>query len=338
MPKTIALFSGGLDSILAVKLVQEQKIEVIALHFVTPFNSSSEGRNHIENIAATLGAKLEFLWVEEEYLPIVKNPEHGYGKNLNPCLDCHIYMCRKAKKYMDEAGGDFIITGEVLGQRPMSQRRDTLRVVERDSGLDGLLLRPLSAKHLKPTFPEDQGLVAREKLLDLHGRSRKPQIKMAEEYGLKNYPTPAGGCLLTDPGFSRRLKDLMEHDPCFTLNDVELLKWGRHFRFSPETKTVVGRNEKENKSLLTLSRKGDFVFSVQDFPGPITLLRGNVDEKVMNFSASITVRYSKAKDKKEIAVVCRKLPGKEKKIFLASPLEEELKKESENLFRLEQEN
>jgi tRNA U34 2-thiouridine synthase MnmA/TrmU len=224
---------------------------------------------------------------------------------------------------MREQGASFLITGEVLGERPMSQRRDAMRVIERDSGLDGLVLRPLSAKLLPPTIPEKEGLVDREKLLDIQGRSRKPQIALAKEWGINDYPCPAGGCLLTDPGFARRMRDLMDHNPNFTLNDVHLLKVGRHFRLSPKVKTIVGRTEKENKKVLSFVRKGDLIYKVLDFPGPITIVRGDLEDDLSELPASITAGYSKAKNKKNINVSYKEYPSGRTGVFQVSPLERE---------------
>ncbi len=244
--KAIALLSGGLDSTLAARLVLDQGIELEALNFMTVFcTCTNRGATCLASQKAveTLGIPLRVFNVSEEYLNVVRNPKHGYGSNMNPCIDCRIFMLKKAKVYMEESGGSFIITGEVLGQRPMSQRRDAMRLIEKEAGLEGLILRPLSAQFLPITLPEREGWIDREKLLNIQGRSRKPQMKLAEQFNIRDYPCPAGGCLLTDPGFARRIRDLMEHQYDFSLNDVHLLKFGRHFRLSPKVKLVVGRNE-----------------------------------------------------------------------------------------------
>jgi len=223
--KAIALLSGGLDSTLAARVVIDQGIELEALNFMTVFcNCTNKGETCLASQKAVdaLGIPLKVFNVSEEYLNVVKGPKHGYGRNMNPCIDCRIFMLKRAKAYMEGSGASFLVTGEVLGQRPMSQRRDAMRLIEKEGGLDGLILRPLSAKFLPPTIPEKEGWVDREKLLAIQGRSRKPQIRLAEAFGIRDYPCPAGGCLLTDPQFAKRMKDLIVHNPDFTLNDVHL--------------------------------------------------------------------------------------------------------------------
>lgn len=246
--KALVMLSGGLDSSLAVRILQEQGLEVEAVHFTGVFHAgefdeydSSAGR-----FAKRFGVKLTILNIEEDFIDILKNPRYGYGSNINPCIDCRIYTLKKAKKYMDETDASFIATGEVLGQRPMSQRKNMLELVEKRSGLEGLLLRPLSAKLLEPTIPEEKGWIDREKLFDISGRSRKPQMALAKRYGIEDYPNPAGGCLLTDPQFSERLRDLLRHNN-LTMGEMEFLKVGRHFRLSDDTKAVVGRSREDNK-------------------------------------------------------------------------------------------
>jgi tRNA U34 2-thiouridine synthase MnmA/TrmU len=304
--KAIALLSGGLDSTLAAKVILDQGIDLEALNFLTVFcNCTHRGETCLASQKAveTLGIPLKVFNVSEEYLDVVKSPQHGYGSNMNPCIDCRIFMMKKAKTYMEEAGASFIITGEVLGQRPMSQRRDAMRLIDKEAGLQGLLLRPLSAQFLPVTIPEKEGWVDRKKLLNIQGRSRKPQIRLAEQYNIRDYPCPAGGCLLTDPGFARRIRDLITHAPDFSLNDVHLLKIGRHFRLSPRLKLVVGRNEDENQKIQTFSREDDLLFKVVHYPGPLSLLRGDADPEAIETSAEITLRYSKGKDlgKSEVA-------------------------------------
>ncbi|MDP3804786.1 MAG: hypothetical protein Q8Q87_04470, partial [Candidatus Omnitrophota bacterium] len=225
--KALALLSGGLDSILAAKLVLEQGIEVEAINFLTIFcTCTHKGCQHAATQAAkTLNIPLKIFNITEEYLEVIKNPKHGYGSNMNPCIDCRIFIFKKAKDYMKEAGASFIVTGEVLGERPMSQRRDAILLIEKEAGLKGLILRPLSAKLFEPTIPEKEGIVDRAKLLDISGRSRKPQIVLAKKFAIFDYPCPAGGCLLTDPGFAKRMKDLLVHD-ALTLDNARLLKFG----------------------------------------------------------------------------------------------------------------
>ncbi|MCQ9206680.1 MAG: hypothetical protein NG740_02205 [Omnitrophica bacterium] len=295
MVKAIALLSGGLDSILATRVMLEQGISVEAVNFVTAFcTCTAKGKSCLasKSAADNLGIKLKVFEVSKEYFEIIKNPKYGYGSNMNPCLDCRIFTFKKAAEYMRSTGASFVFTGEILGQRPMSQRRDAMQTIERDSGLSGLIVRPLSAKLLEPTAPEKTGLVDREKLLSIKGRSRKPQIRLAKEFGINDYPCPAGGCLLTDPGFAARIRDLMKHTPSFTTNDVQILKTGRHFRLTDKAKLAVGRNEKENNRLTELAQENDTLLFPKDTTGPTALLRGTSDEKTLLLSASIVARYS----------------------------------------------
>ncbi len=291
--KAVALFSGGLDSQLAVLLVQEQGVEVVGITFSTPFFTPEVALKAAEQ----LNIPLEVEDFTGELIEVIKNPAYGYGKNLNPCIDCHALMVRKAGQYMEKIGAHFIITGEVLGERPKSQNYKALGIVEKESGYQGLVLRPLSARLLPPTVPEEKGWVDRDKLGDIQGRSRKPQMAMAEKYGLKEYPTPAGGCLLTVEGFSRKLKDLLAENPQPHRLDIELLKVGRHFRLGPGVKLVVGRNHEENKKIESLAREGDIIFKAADIPGPTALYRdheGSAD--LFEPAAAVTARYSDARE------------------------------------------
>ena len=294
-PKAIALLSGGLDSTLAVKLILDQGIEVEALNFVTPFcTCNRRGGCEAQHVGDRFDIPVKVIGLVEEFFQMVRKPRYGYGSGMNPCLDCRILMFSRARERMEEMDAAFVFTGEVLGERPMSQRREAMRLIERESGLDGRLLRPLSARLLPPTIPEKEGLVDRDKLLAIGGRFRKPQMALAEQYHINDYPCPAGGCRLTDPGFARRMRDLVRHKENFDLNDVNLLKVGRHFRLSPEVKAVVGRNEEENRRILALAREGDILFEVQDWGSPVTLLRGQTSEREIHLAAAITVRYSDA--------------------------------------------
>jgi tRNA-specific 2-thiouridylase len=321
--KAIALLSGGLDSTLAAKVIMDQGVELEALNFLTVFcNCTHRGESCLASKKAVegLGIPLKVLNVSEEYLNVVKDPKHGYGRNMNPCIDCRIFMLKKAKEYMKTTGASFIVTGEVLGQRPMSQRRDAMRLIEREAGLERIILRPLSAKFLPETVPEEKGWVDREKLLDISGRSRKPQIKLAEEYGIRDYPCPAGGCLLTDPGFARRLKDLMAQDPGFSLHDIHLLKFGRHFRLSPRLKLIVGRHEEDNKKIQAFAQEGDLLVKVSGYPGPLSLLRGVTDQEAIETAAAITARYSKGKDLSRVEVHYRRVGKDFEQSVTVSPL------------------
>ena len=329
MIKAIALLSGGLDSILATKIILEQGIEVEAVNFLTVFcTCTARGKTCLASKSAAdkLGIKLKVFEVSNEYLEVIKNPKYGYGANMNPCLDCRIFMFKKAGQYMRESGAKFLITGEVLGERPMSQRREAMRIIERDSGLEGLILRPLCARLLEPTIPEKEDLVDREKLLSISGRSRKPQMELAKQLGINDYPCPAGGCLLTDPGFARRMKDLMEHNPDFGLNDIQMLKLGRHFRISPQTKLIVGRDEEENTKLLNLSKDKDICLQPFEIKGPVGIVRGLFDENILYLASSIIARYSDNHQEK-LKVSCWKACCNiSHSIILVSPIEDELLK------------
>jgi tRNA U34 2-thiouridine synthase MnmA/TrmU len=292
--KAVALFSGGLDSTLAIKLVLEQGVEIIGLHFVTPFCTCDKKgcSSSTIKIAQQLDIKVKTISLTDEYFEIVKNPKFGYGSNLNPCIDCRILILKKAKVFMEEIGASFLVTGEVLNQRPMSQRRNTLKLIEKEAGVEGLVLRPLSAKVLEPTIPELEGVVDRNKFLDIVGRSRKVQLSLAREYKIEEYGCPSGGCLLTDPIFSKKMKDLIEHKPNFSLTDVNLLKVGRHFRINDNAKLVVGRNEKENNFLLNIAQPTDPIFLVVNTNGPVGLGKGEFSEEDLYLCSKIVARYS----------------------------------------------
>ncbi|MDD5427907.1 MAG: tRNA 4-thiouridine(8) synthase ThiI [Candidatus Omnitrophica bacterium] len=301
--KCIAMLSGGLDSILAVKLMQEQGIEVLAVNFSIDFCAciTQNGENVATKAAKMLGVPVKVVDITEEYLEVLKNPRHGYGANINPCIDCKIFMLKKAKDMMAGCGASFIVTGEVLGERPMSQRLDALNIITRDSGLKGFLLRPLSAKLLEETVPEKEGIVDRSKLLDISGRSRKPQFALAAKYGIKEYPNPAGGCLLTDPGFTNRVKDLIKND-ALAVDDLKLLTVGRHFRLSPEAKLAVGRDQDENEELQKLAKKDDLIFKLKDRQGPISVLRGSYDENIIMLAASVAMYHTKFRNEPSLTV------------------------------------
>lgn len=297
--KAIALLSGGLDSTLALKIVLDMGFEVIALNMKTPF-CTCDGKSGVcysSKFAQEFGIKLVRIFGGEDYLKIVKNPEHGYGRNLNPCIDCRIYLFKKAKELMEKEGAVFIFTGEVLGERPMSQRLDAMKLIEKESGLKGKVLRPLSAKLLEPTLSEKEGIIDRSALLNLQGRSRKRQIQLAGDYRIKDYPCPAGGCLLTEENFARRLKDSFDHNED-TLRHVSLLKIGRHFRLpvqdgfnSKGAKLIVGRDQEENNLLLSLAQPEETKFTVKDFKGALGVLLGEPLPEDLSLSARISARY-----------------------------------------------
>ncbi len=290
--KALCAFSGGLDSLLASELIRGQGIDVLALFFETPFFSSARARKS----ANAINLPIKVFDITDRHLRMLKDPKHGFGGHMNPCIDCHALMIRIAGEMLEKEGARFVITGEVVGQRPMSQNIKALSTVARESRLQGLLLRPLSAKRLPQTIPEEKGWVDREKLMGFSGRSRKPQMELAERFDIKEYPSPAGGCLLTDEMFSRRLKDLLSARPDFELREVELLKVGRHFRIGPNTKLIVGRNKDENQTIQGLWKETDLLLTTVTAPGPTVLLCGEVSPEFMKVAASMTVSYSDARD------------------------------------------
>jgi tRNA-specific 2-thiouridylase len=296
--KALALFSGGLDSILAVKLIQEQGLDVVGICFESPFFSSDKAARSANHI----GLFLKAVDITDSLLQVVLNPRHGYGKGLNPCIDCHELMFKTVGEMLKDEEADFIISGEVVGQRPMSQNLKSLSTISHGSGFRDLILRPLSAKRLPETLPETKGWVRRERLLGLSGRSRQPQIELAREFGIEDYPAPAGGCLLTETVFSRRLKDLLSSNPSFSRRDVELLKWGRNFRLGENAKIIVGRNQKENEVISSLRNEEDTMFRVESFPGPTVLATGNLSMEGMELAAAITVSYSDAPSDQSVSV------------------------------------
>ena len=293
--KAVALISGGLDSALAAKIVMEQGVEVYGFTVVHIFSESikTAKSSYAERSADELGITLHSHKASQDFLNIVKHPKYGYGRNMNPCLDCRIYMLIKATQYMKKIGASFLITGEVLGERPMSQRRDTMNIVDRDSGLKGLILRPLSAKLFSPTVPEIKGWISRDRLFDIQGRSRKSQFMLAKQYGIREFSAPAGGCLLTEPNFSKRMKDIMKFKPNFMLKDVELLKIGRHFRLPSETKVIIGRNEQENNSLVKFTKEGMIHLEPQNVPGPVVLVESETNDEDIRTAALLCAMYCK---------------------------------------------
>jgi len=286
--RALSLLSGGLDSLLAVKVLQGQGVEVVGISFVSPFFGSANA----EKGAAELGCELMVVDITEEMMGLVKGAPHGFGKQMNPCIDCHTLMVRKAGEIMRERGFDFIATGEVLGERPMSQNRQSLDTVARGSGFEDLLLRPLSAKLLPPTRPEREGLVDRDRLLAIEGRSRKPQIELAEKYGIKSYVQPAGGCLLTDPAFSRRLRELLKNEPDATARDAGLLHLGRHFRLPSGAKAIVGRDERDNGRIAEAALPEETLIVSDITPGPTTLLVGGGSDEDVKLAAELCATYS----------------------------------------------
>lgn len=300
--KAVALLSGGLDSNLAVRMIKEQGIDVHAVAIKTPFCDFDCGKgcgHKVLEVSSELGIDLKTVYLGKDYLSMLKNPRHGYGSGMNPCVDCRMMMYDEARKYMQEIGADFLVTGEVLHQRPMSQNSNALHVIEKETNMEGKVIRPLSAQLLPKTDAETKGLVDRSKLGSIQGRSRKGQLQLADRYGISNPPNSAGGCLLTDPHFAKRIRDLMQY--CISepsINDVELLKVGRHFRLNEYSKLIVGRNHVENESILSLLLDSDYLIQPVDIAGPVSILRinGKPDlrkhKKLLLSSIGITLRYS----------------------------------------------
>ena len=276
--RCVGLLSGGLDSTLAAKLILEQGIDVYVINFTSPFctcTPKKAGCAAVVTAVKTLGdIPLKRIALKDEYLEIVRSPKHGHGSGMNPCIDCRIMKIQKAGEYMRQIGGSFLFTGEVLGQRPMSQHRQAIDIIDRESGFKELILRPLSAARFKPTLPELEGLVDRSRLLGISGRSRKIQISLAAEKGINDYPCPAGGCLLTDKNFSDRFRDYLRFTKCPSIRDIPLLKIGRHFRLENGDKIIVARNEDECKQMQSLYREKDHLFVPLGFSGPVVILKG----------------------------------------------------------------
>jgi len=323
----IALFSGGLDSALAILLMLKQNIKITALTFMTHFvrdlsDHSPDGFCH-QPIAEKFGFEIKPIHLGQKFVDIVVNPKYGRGKNMNVCTDCRILMLREAKKFMEIVKADFVITGEVMGQRPMSQTKDKLNLVIKQAGLKGKLLRPLCAKLLPPTEPELSGIVDREQLEGISGRSRKRQLELADTFGLEGYVAPASGCLLTDAAYSARLRDLLAHTDNVTFDDLNLLKAGRHFRLDKYTKVIVGRNEQDNETLLSYRQPYHLQLEAINVGSPITLLVGNVTDENIKKAAMITARYTSAKKEAQVEVAVTRERG-EMKVVVTPAVDEEL--------------
>ena len=293
--KAIALFSGGLDSTLAMKLIIDQGIDVIACNINTGFGSTKDRYTHMKSMCDQVGAELRIIDIQSEYLQdVLFSPKYGYGKNFNPCIDCHAKMFEVAKRIMITEGASFLISGEVLGQRPMSQNKDALQTVLNESNCDGLLLRPMSAKCLKPIIAEETGLVDREKLEAIVGRNRERQFELATEFGLKDFESPGGGCLLTDENFSKKMRDFIAHDT-FLIEDIPVLKYGRHLRLRDGAKLVVGRNQEENEKLQEMANSKFLHVKTSGIPGPHALLSANATDADKELAARIILTYCKTK-------------------------------------------
>ncbi len=294
--KAIALFSGGLDSTLALKLLIDQGIEVLAVNINTGFGSTKDRYEHMLNLCNQVGAELKIIDIESEFLQdVLFDPKHGYGKNFNPCIDCHAKMFAVAKRVMEAEGASFLISGEVLGQRPMSQNKEAMQTVLNESNCDGLLLRPLSAKALAPTIAEINGWVDREKLEGIVGRSRDRQLELAHELGLHGFESPGGGCLLTDENFAKKMFDFIKHDT-FEVRDIPVMKYGRHLRLPDGAKLVVGRNKDENVHLQNIVNEKYYHIKTLGLPGPHSLLSKSATEADKELAAKIILTYCKTKE------------------------------------------
>jgi hypothetical protein len=292
----LALYSGGLDSTLACRVVAAQGIKVVAVKFVTPFfgyDLLPRKEEYIKSTKENFGIDVLVKDVTLPYLELLKKPAHGFGRYFNPCIDCKIFLLSEAKKMMPELGASFLVTGEVIGQRPMSQRRDTLRVIERDSGSESILLRPLCARNLEPTRAELEGLVDREQLLGFSGRNRTPQIKLAQQFGITGYPSPGGGCILADPILSRRIQEYYLHHKKIVTTDILLLMVGRQFKLPGGGWLVVGRDQQDNEKLAGLRMPDDWLLQPSVIPGPTALLRYSRNADELEIAAALVARYAK---------------------------------------------
>lgn len=316
--KAILLLSGGLDSTIAAEIMHREGLELFAVNFKTPFclcdRKSYEGGcgSHARKVADTLGIEFRMINPTGDFLEVLKKPKHGYGANMNPCIDCRILFFQKSKELMNEIGASFIITGEVLGQRPMSQFKKQMAIIEKESGLEGFVVRPLSAKLLPYTIPEKMGWINRERLLNIEGRSRKKQIALAKDLGINDYPCAAGGCLLTDPDYARKIRDLIKHNELNLLN-INLLKTGRYFRLSDNARLIVGRDEAGNELLSSLAKEDDYIFRPLCINGPVAIGLGAFDPEVIELSCKIVARYCDRDGNNKIEVCFRKFPVTEEK-------------------------
>jgi len=332
--KAVSLISGGLDSLLSTKVIMEQGIHVEGINFFTGFcveghthairkkDKAKPKRNNALWVAEQLGIKLHIIDVIEEYKNVLLNPKHGYGQNMNPCLDCKGFMVKKAHEWIKENNFDFIITGEVIGQRPMSQRKDTMPVIQRESGAGDLLVRPLCAQHLPATLPEREGWLDRDKMLAFSGRTRKPQFALAEEFGFEDYATPAGGCcFLTDKSYSQKLVDLWEHrgNREYELDDIMLLKVGRHIRPNGAFKLIVSREEGENKFMDGYKKQFTHLY-ISSHPGPLALVEGAITDDELKLAGEIVARYSQGRDAEEVEVTIKPL-DKDEIVFTVKPMQ-----------------
>ena len=318
--RALGLCSGGLDSMLAGLVLREQGVDVTWVTFETPFFNAAKARKASEMTGIPLIVRPIF----NVYLKMLKEPPAGYGKYMNPCMDCHALMFKLAGELMQEKNFDFLFSGEVLGQRPMSQNKSSLGYVEKHSGFKGRIVRPLSAANLAATIPENEGMIDRNRLLDISGRGRSRQIALAKKFGISEYPAPAGGCLLTDKNFSNRLRDLFDHQDDCTEEELHLLKHGRHFRMNPDAKLIVGRTERDNQNILKYHNPAiDTVIDVKDYPSPIALVPGGADKNSIHLAAAICTGYSKTPKLSAVDVVI-KTPKKKMVIGVIAILPEDV--------------
>lgn len=320
--RAIALLSGGLDSLLAARVIKDLGFEILGIGFYNGFSARNpqEVEARLWRAAAQLEVEVELIDIREEFLKIVKHPRHGYGSALNPCIDCRILMFSRAKELLEERRAEFVVSGEILGQRPMSQHHRALMTVAAESGLGTRLLRPLSGRLLPPTYPEEQGWLTRDELYDIQGRSRRRQLELARRFGITEYLQPAGGCLLTDRPYAARVRDAFTHEgkDSLTYRDFELLIFGRLFRLSPLSKALIGRNERENDHLARLAPQGSYRLEVLDHPGPLAVVLGQPSVEDLKLAAQITARYSDGRGEAEVRVLIQR--GEETQILEVSPL------------------
>ncbi len=308
--RAVFLVSGGLDSILAAAIMKKQAVEGVCLYFRNPFAAGLRASDIAKNAADKLGYLFRRADFGDDFLRIVENPKHGYGKNMNPCIDCRIYQFKKALEIMRQEGADFIVTGEVIGQRPMSQRRETMNLIDRESGAEGLVLRPLSARLLEPTVPEKTGLVDRNTLLDISGRSRRRQLELAAELGIEKFESPAGGCRLTMKEYSEKLRDLIENSGKADESEIKLLNIGRHFRIGPCFKVIAGRNKAENELLESTAPDESIKLKPADKKGPLCIGSGRVSDENIFLMARICGRYTDAGGDEEIKFIYYNCKGR----------------------------
>lgn len=301
--KAVVMISGGLDSTLAARIMLEQGVELCGVYLSAPWGCCDKTK--ALKVARMLGIDFMVVKMSQDYINVIRAPKYGYGSSMNPCVDCRIYMFEKAKVLMEEIGASFLVTGEVLGQRPMSQMKNSLGLIEKDAGLSRLVVRPLSAKVMPVTLPEEEGVVDREQLYGITGRSRKPQMELAKQFGILDFPNPAGGCLLTDQQFGNRVRDLFDHQEKIDFEDMELLRVGRHFRLDERTKLIVGRNEQENATLEEYLAPGRLLFKPTGFGGPSVLTIGPPSQEMEQTALRLVGHYAgKSKLTREARITC----------------------------------